>query len=146
MKKTDDAGDVAWIETCVVKYFCLQPLPGQGPKMFKKPQFEEEMKNFVPGDYFEVIYIESIEMVILPLLYSASSFGLPWEKTIDMFLTLEGAPYLQKKSLYLNSVSDIPHPNFFTIDLPRIRLADYETMVPSGDWTWFFYLSRPTST
>ena len=85
-------------------------------------------------------------MVILPLLYSASSFGLPWEKTIDMFLTLEGAPYLQKKSLYLNSESDIPHPNFFTIDLPRIRLADYETMVPSGDWTWFFYLSRPTST
>ena len=65
-------------------------------------------------------------MVILPLLYSASSFGLPWEKTIDTFLTLEGAPYLQKKSLYLNSVSDIPHPNFFTIDLPRIRLADYE--------------------
>ena len=55
LKKTDDAGDVAWIETCVVKYFCLQPLPGQGPKMFKKPQFEEEMKNFVPGDYFEVI-------------------------------------------------------------------------------------------
>ena len=23
--------------------------------MFKKPQFEEEMKNFVPDDYFEVI-------------------------------------------------------------------------------------------
>jgi hypothetical protein len=52
---TDNTKDVDWIETCVVKYFCLQATPGQ--KDLKKPQFEDEMKIFKTGNYFEVGYI-----------------------------------------------------------------------------------------